>query len=475
MKALIKMFKTSIGYYFYETQRNEIISVSKPLYEYIQKLSDNPGISLSNIDEKTQKEFDELVAYGYLKSPYITEIKHSSTNFLKLMLDRKIDKILLQVTQRCNLRCEYCIYSEHKNLSTRCHSNKEMSFEIAKRAIEFYGEHSLDTDEKVIGFYGGEPLLNFELIKKIIEYSNKYFKGNEIQYTITTNATLLNDDIITFFADNNVTMTISLDGPKAIQDKNRKFPNGEGTYDIVIEKIKRIREKNKKSSPFLINMVIDPDNSYNEIMHILDEPVLKNITVLSNLVEEDEKTKPTSSAYYEQHEKALFIGLISYFRDSKFIAPNRIIKQEIIELERANYEIKRNILSDVEAPSGPCIPGKMRLFTDYSGKFFPCERVSETAECMNIGNVYDGIDMEKVRSLLNIAQITSEECKKCWAFQLCSICAKTAEKEGTLCALKKLEGCHQSKVDAAFKIRFKILISENKLHEKSMRKKGVKK
>ena len=103
-----------------------------------------------------------------------------------------------------------------------------MSLETAKKAILFYREHSRDKDRAIIGFYGGEPLLAFPLIVESVKYAEEIFAGVDISFNITTNATLLTDEIIDFLLDHHFKLTFSLDGPNEVQDKNRIFANGSG-------------------------------------------------------------------------------------------------------------------------------------------------------------------------------------------------------------------------------------------------------
>lgn len=91
-------------------------------------------------------------------------------------------------------------------------------------------------------------------------------------------------------------------------------------------------------------------------------------------------------------------------------------------------------LPDVTAPGGPCIPGQQRLFVSTDGSLFPCERVSEASQAMNIGNLQNGFDLKKVDKILNIAQITAEKCKNCWAFRHCTLCGGLCDNCGELSA-----------------------------------------
>lgn len=469
MKPLILPFKTTLGYYFYETQRNEIVSVNKELYQYIEAIMKDKVSDVKCVDESIKKQYDELVSFGYLASGHIKQIEHPFTEWLDIALERRVERILLQVTQSCNLRCEYCVYSEEKNFNTRSHTNNFMDFETAKRAVDFYAQHSIDEKEKAIGFYGGEPLLNFEVIKKVIDYANTVFRGQDIIYSITTNGTLFTDEIIEFFVKNDVKITVSLDGPKEIHDLNRKFKSGKGSFDTVLSNLNKLK-KAYKESPFSISMVIDPDNNYDDIVKIFEEPVLKNINLIFSIVEENEITKPYSDDFYAKFERDLFLGYISYFRDEEKKINNKIIAQEIAQLNHIDDFFKTRILFEKTAPAGPCIPGKMRLFIDCYGNLFPCERVSETAKDMKIGTIDTGFDINKINKLLNISKLTEEACKACWAFSLCSVCAKYAISDNSLCANKKIVQCTYAKNMAEAKLLGKILIYENQEHEKKMTK-----
>lgn len=126
----------------------------------------------------------------------IKEVRHVYADYLDVFLTRKLAKITLQLTQNCNFRCKYGIYSETHNLRQRSHSTERMTFETAKKAIDFLWKHSVDSPDVNIGFYGGEPLLEFPLLKKAVKYSERLFEGKNLTFSVTTNGTLLNDEII---------------------------------------------------------------------------------------------------------------------------------------------------------------------------------------------------------------------------------------------------------------------------------------
>ena len=121
---------------------------------------------------------------------------------------------------------------------------------------------------------------------------------------------------------------------------------------------------------------------------------------------------------------------------------------------------KISSLPNVGTHSGPCIPGQLRLFIDFEGNFYPCERVSEDSTVMRIGNLRDGFNYEKARTLLNIGELTSEECRNCWAINHCTICAKYADDGNKLSKEKILSYCSGIRERTLYDMKNIILFKE---------------
>lgn len=421
--------------------------------------------------KEIKKDYEYLEECGYLQAYRIKEIEHPLTKQVGNLLARKMDKITLQITQNCNLRCTYCIYSENLNLGQRSHSQNVMSFETAQKSLDFYRNHSIDSEQISIGFYGGEPLMEFELIKKIVRYSESIFEGRKIIYSVTTNATLLTDTIIEYLVENRFNVLVSLDGPKEIQNRNRKFPSGQGSFDIAISNIRKLsRRMAETDKEISISMVIDSKTLYSELIKLFDDPDLKTAELLYTYVEEDAQYVRPNEKYIEEYNYDLFLGMLSLFRKngtSSYLS--KIVERDILAFNDGNERFKPNVLGIVAAPSGPCIPGKVRMFVNCFGELYPCERVNED-HCMQIGTIESGINVEKAEQLLNIGQLTSNSCRKCWAFSLCTICAKRIEVDGKLSRERKMEVCKEAKNIAYNKIMNKILVYENEIHAKKRRK-----
>lgn len=467
-KPFVLPIKTPLGYYIYEVNRNEILSVNKDLYQYILMLCQENSEELEKVPDSARIQFNELREYGYLAPSRIKKIEHPLTNQLPILMDRAISKLALQVTQSCNLRCKYCIYSEYKNLNQRSHSTHMMNWETAKRALEFYRQHIIDTDEALIGFYGGEPLLAFPLIKKVVEYAEELFLGREITYFITTNATLLTDEIIDFLLKYNFRIAFSLDGPQKTHDRNRVFKNGQGSYKVVMDNIEKLYNADPdKLKNTAISMVIDSEQNYNGLMELFNVPILKNTSLTYAMVEENSVTKQPSSEYLEGYNYDYFLSLIECFRSENPQYKNKLLKHDMdLYMSRRN-NIATKIITSIAAPSGTCVPGKLRLLVNCFGDFYPCEKVNES-ESMKIGSLDTGFDLEKISQLLNVGQLEPEECKKCWALPLCSVCARHLDNQGVLSVQMRRKACIESKNNAYALILQKILIFENARHVRNM-------
>ena len=164
----IHLFSTPLGYYFYDVNTNDIVKVNGETYEFLQS-------GTTEYMELVQKELNDLKRRGYLKTNHVEQTLHPLTELLPFYAESKLGQLILQVTQNCNLRCDYCVYSG--NYETRGHTNKRMHINMAKKAIDFFRDHTKDQKEVTIGFYGGEPLLEFPLIKECVNYAEQRLKG----------------------------------------------------------------------------------------------------------------------------------------------------------------------------------------------------------------------------------------------------------------------------------------------------------
>jgi Arylsulfatase regulator (Fe-S oxidoreductase) len=465
----IKLFMTPNHYYCLDANMSEIFEIGYESYQYLEQILDGQGDKKEIVNEAIPEEILTLQGEGYLsEKSNVKTVKHPYTDYLEEFLDRKLSKITLQVTQDCNFRCKYCIYSEDNHLLQRSHSSKSMNWETAKNAVDFLWKHSVDCNVINIAFYGGEPLLQMSLVKRVIEYSEGLFEGKKLTFNITTNGTLLDKEKILYLQKHNVSLTISLDGPKEINDKNRVFENGTGTYDSVMRKIALVREVAPDYAEKLsISMVMDPENDFDCINEIcLKEEDFEKVSILASIVEknDDVESAEFSNDYVWKYEYQRFLAILSHIGRYEREKVSPIISSSVnTEIEK-HFEIEfMSRLYENDAPSGPCIPGQLRLFCNVDGQFLPCERVNEQSSTMCIGSLETGFDINKALKLLNVGDITSSTCKNCWCFRYCTLCCKKADSgKDTLDPAKKLSFCVESKNNAYHRIMMYLLLKECK-------------
>lgn len=435
-KPFIHLLKSSFGNYLYDVNSNQIIRISSDIYEYLNGDNTCP-------DAETLQCIEQLKTEGFLKADHVMISEHSVTECYSSFLKNNLSHVTLQVTQNCNLNCEYCVYSG--NYYNRQHSNKHMEWETAKKAIDYLVQHSQDADRLAISFYGGEPLLKFELIKKCVEYAEQEAEGRKILFNFTTNGTLLTKEKFSFLVTHDFKILISVDGPENIHDKHRKFSNGNGSFATMIKNITIL----KKTYPeyfqqrVSFNTVLDPMNRFIEINQFFTiNSIFENMAFSSSLINDNyaKNELEYSEIFIEEFEYEIFklflwkLGkldredvsplILNYFSTHKRIAT----LMEDYHQDKVLWKNHRG---------GPCLPGVKKLFVSADGNLFPCERVSETSEAAHLGHIDQGVNLAKALEVLNIEQKTSEKCKKCWAYYFCDICVAKAD-DGSDISIKKI-------------------------------------
>lgn len=419
-RPFIHLFKVGSNTYLYDVNTDKILKIPEKVYESLHNEKFN--------DSATIEFLENLKKKGFLKTSRVQETEHPETPYLQSYLDSKVTSIVLQVTQNCNLRCDYCVYSG--SYHNRVHSNKRMSFELAKKGIDFLAVHSADCEMLHIGFYGGEPLLEFELIKECMEYAAIRCKGKKIYYNLTTNGTLVTKEMIETFQKYDVHLMVSLDGPKKIHDASRKGSSNQGSYDRLIKNLEMVKNEVPEffDKNIIFNTVLNPERGYSCVVDfITGNELLKNKQFLMSIITpiNSKEKKELSEQFIVEERYEYFLMLLSKIGEFSTERLSPFGKMASIRFSEMRFQ--KNLKSSGELPQkhhhpGPCIPGSFRLFMNADGNFFPCERVCETTDYTNIGNIYDGIDIEKAKNILNVEKYTEKYCHECWAYNYCYMC-----------------------------------------------------
>lgn len=459
---VMKIFIYHNKFYLYDTYTNRLFEVTQEQYRQLSVLYSIGIENYLKLDDtiKANQDIVTLIGKGMLKSNFITEIKHSETDYLKAIYDRFISEITLQITKNCNLQCRYCTFATN-NLITRNHSSQSMTFEIAQKSIDFLYEHSKDCKSLSIAFYGGEPTCEFALIQQIVNYAENKFYSKKIKYVTTINGSVLTDKIMDFFQQHHFELTISFDGPKEIQDFHRKYRNtGNGTFDNVYNNILKFRSKYPdyfdKYVTF-ISVVFEDEN------HEIVQNFFEKIGISKSKIHIS-RADLHGIDYAKMHIKT------SLFDDMDIIdsfEPNSIEAGSTMQNETDEFYFKqyndKSLIPSIWHHNGPCIPTSKRLFVSTEGYFYICEKFAENRR-LSLGTVWDGVDLQKAVNYLNIGKLSEQACKSCWAMRFCKMCSMFCvdAENNTLSSKTKFLSCEKTREDVLNFLKKQIIDKDDK-------------
>ena len=406
---IIKTFMHNNKYYMYDTYTNRILMVSKSLFvglSNIEKFGISNPCSLS--DKKSCDAIQALITKGMLKSDFISFIERDETAYIADLVNNGVNDVSLQITQNCNFKCRYCMFANESNIDRR-HQNVNMTWDVARRSIDFVYTHSIDCKFINMAFYGGEPLLNFKTIKQVVDYCDKLFISKKIIYSMTTNLSILTDEMIDFFKDNGFRLSISLDGGKDVQNKHRKFAqNGIGSFEVVYNNVEKLRKRQPDYFDKSVNFlpVILTDEDHEDVLSFFE-----SVNIKAEKIHFLEADFSGNDYYYNDYDS----------NKNSFFSRDEIMLTNIEKRMKESY-LDKSLLPVKWHHGGMCIPGLRRLFIDVNGTFYPCEKIINR-NFLSIGDLDKGFCYKKIDELMNIGKITEKECKKCWAMRFCEICA----------------------------------------------------
>lgn len=445
-KPFFHMLKTPLYNYLYDVNKNMFVEVDEDTYQYLWEAEQRGGELGSAPGDTVEKNLNILYTQGFLSANRPKEIRHSHSDLLAWHLNENIMQMALQVTQQCNFRCAYCVYSVGDFELQRDHSSRRMPLEIALAAVDFFAKRCGNSKKPAIAFYGGEPLLEFPLIQRVVDYAERKLYGKKLTFAITTNASLLTPDIAQYFLEHNFLVTISLDGTPETHDRSRRFANtGQGSFAMIRNNLESIR-KHCPDFKFSFNIVIDPRYPCDSLHWLFShEELFKDSHITSSFIDDNfsiEKTVP-GEEFLQQSNRYTFKSYLALRGVYNWDNVSRLASETLFSIfTRLQSSMKPKIsIPNMAAPGGPCIAGERRLFVSVDGNLYPCERVSEASEVMNIGNLRDGFDFDKVDRILNIASTTAEACTNCWCFRHCTLCCRHSDNCGELSADLRRDQC----------------------------------
>ena len=315
--------------------------------------------------------------------------------------------LCLHIAHTCNLNCEYCFASQGKYHGERA----LMSLEVGKRAIDFLIENSGSRKNLEVDFFGGEPLMNFDVVKGIVEYARSIEKarGKNFRFTLTTNGVLIDDDVIEFANKECHNVVLSLDGRKEVHDNLRKTVNGQGSYDIIVPKFQHFVEKRGNKGYYVRGTFTHNNTDFtNDIFHMAD----LGFTELS--------MEPVVCSPDDPYA-------LTYDDLPKLFEQYEILAKDMLRREQEGRPITfYHYMIDLTA--GPCIykrisgcgSGTEYLAVTPWGDLYPCHQFVGDEKYL-MGDIWKGVTNKEKQDEFKLCNAYARpECKDCWAKLYCS-------------------------------------------------------
>ncbi len=349
------------------------------------------------------EEIEELKQAGQLFTEDV--YKNAIIDFKK----RKtvVKALCLHIAHDCNLACKYCFAGEGEYHGDR----SLMSFEVGKKALDFLIENSGNRVNLEVDFFGGEPLMNFDVVKQLVEYgrSQEKLHNKKFRFTLTTNGVLLSDEVMEFANKEMANVVLSIDGRKEIHDMMRPTRNGKGSYDIIIDKFKKMAELRNQTNYYVRGTFthFNPDFS-KDVLHLADMG-FKQISM--------EPVVATEDAEYAIREE----DLPQLFEEYDALA------KEMVKREKDGNGFNFFHFM-IDLSGGPCLykrlsgcgSGTEYLAVTPWGDLYPCHQFVGM-EDFCLGNVNDGIQKTEVVNEFKLCNVyAKEKCRDCFARFYCS-------------------------------------------------------
>ena len=413
------------GFYIVlDVNSGSVHSVDPLLYDAIKLLSGR----LADMQEpapvprKTEEEVAEL-----LKEKYSADEIQEAFSDIQELIDREelftadiykdyvmdfkkrqtvVKALCLHIAHDCNLACRYCFAEEGEYHGRRA----LMSYEVGKKALDFLIANSGKRRNLEVDFFGGEPLMNWQVVKDLVAYGREQEKIHDkhFRFTVTTNGVLLNDEIQEFVNKEMDNVVLSLDGRKEVNDKMRPFRNGKGSYDLIVPKFQKLAESRNQEKYYIRGTFTRNNLDFsNDVLHFADlgfeqisiEPVVGEDTDPYAIRKED------LPKIFEEYDKLAKI---------------------MVERERSGRGFTFfHFMIDLEG--GPCVSKRLSgcgSGTEYLavtpwGDLYPCHQFVGQEEFL-MGNVDEGITHTEIADEFRGCVYSKESCKNCFARFYCS-------------------------------------------------------
>lgn len=385
---------------------DEIVYDMIPMYENmsLDEISAKLGDRYSSDDIK--EAYEEITALKDAGSLFTEDIYE---NYIDSFKNRQpvVKALCLHIAHDCNLACQYCFAEEGEYHGRRA----LMSFEVGKKALDFLVANSGTRRNLEVDFFGGEPLMNWNVVKQLVEYGRSIEEANnkKFRFTLTTNGVLLNDEILDFVNKEMGNIVLSTDGRKEVHDRMRPFRNGKGSYDLIMPKFKKVAESRNQTNYYVRGTFTHFNLDFsNDVLSLADQG-FKQISV-------EPVVASPEDAYALREE-----DLPQIFDEYDKLAVEMIKREK----EGRGFNFFHFM---IDLTGGPCVykrlsgcgSGTEYLAVTPWGDFYPCHQFVGNEDFL-LGNVDDGIVRKNICEEFKQCNVYSKpKCKDCFAKLFCS-------------------------------------------------------
>lgn len=358
-------------------------------------------------------DLEELTAAGKLYSEDIYE------DYIQEIVDAKkpvVKALCLHIAHDCNLACRYCFAEEGEYHGRRA----LMSYEVGKKALDFLIEHSGSRRNLEVDFFGGEPLLNWQVVKDLVAYGRRQEKihNKNFRFTLTTNGVLLNDEVQEFVNREMANVVLSIDGRKEVHDHMRPFRNGKGSYDLVLPRFRKLADSRNQEKYYVRGTFTRYNRDFSrDVLHLADLGFRQiSVEPVVGTEEEEYALRPEDlPEIFAEYDRLAAEMVRRYGTDEDFTFFHFML----------------------DLTGGPCVAKRLSgcgSGTEYLavtpwGDLYPCHQFVGEEKC-RMGNVDEGIIRTDLREEFRNCNVYSKEkCRNCFARFYCSGgCAANAYK-----------------------------------------------
>ncbi|MEG1149582.1 MAG: thioether cross-link-forming SCIFF peptide maturase [Niameybacter sp.] len=395
--------------------------------------------------EEAIKELKTLQVEGML------DTEDSYKDLVPAFLDREpvVKALCLHVAHDCNLKCKYCFAGEGEYHGDR----GMMTLEVGKAAIDFLAKNSAHRKNIEVDFFGGEPLMNFEVVKGVVEYARSIEAqtGKNFRFTMTTNGVLLSDEIIDYCHEQISKLARSSDGRPDAKHHTRPTPNGKGSYDVIMPKFKKLVEKRGGKQYYIRGTFTHHNTDFaSDVLHMADQG-FDEVSV--------EPVVAPADMDYALQEGDMEMICSEYERLAK----------EMLRRHKEEGKCFNFFHFMVDLTGGPCVhkrlagcgSGSEYLAATPTGELYPCHQFVGMPE-FKMGDVWEGVVNHEQRKKFEKCNVYSkQECTECWAKFFCSggCAANSYNFNGDINSTYEI-GCNMQKKRLECAIGLKAELSE---------------